>query len=77
MPNYTRTGLKLTGNGTYGVMNLNVKFKLSICRREIQQRYNCVQPSIKHGGGSAIIRGCFSASAVGDHENTETYHQIY
>lgn len=71
MPNYTRTGLKFTGNRTYGLMN-NLKSKLSICRSEIQQRYNCVQPSLKHGGGSVIIRGCFLASAVGDHANTET-----
>ena len=53
-------------------------------RRSVGTRFDpkYQMPTVKHGGGSATVWGCFSASAVGplvridEHMNTNIYKEI-
>lgn len=77
LSNYTRTGFKISNNSSYAEMNLNVKYCQYI------QRYSsvCLQPFVKHGGGSVTVWHWISDSDSGDLVkidkliNAEMYHQ--
>ena len=53
-------------------------------RRKVKERYNskCIAPTVKHGGGSVIVWGCFSYDGVGELVKIdgimkkEDYHRI-
>lgn len=49
MPHYTRSGLKISGNRSYGFMNPHLKFLALIINSK------CLKLSIKHGGGSVMM----------------------
>ena len=83
-----KTGQKISGKMSFGVMNPNFEIfgshRRQYVRRRPGERYNseCLQPSIKHGGGSVMVLGCVSASSAGDIVkidgimNAEKYRQL-
>ena len=61
----------MTGKKFYVEMSPNLYYLEVIrvfVRRKIGERTlkDCLVPSVKHGGGSAMIRGCFGGCKVGD-----------
>lgn len=58
--------------------------KRRVCRLEGERLSDqCIAPSVKHGGGSVIVWGCFGNGQTGDLKkidgilNKEGYHQIF
>lgn len=47
-------------------MNQNLKFSVRsvVCKQEGVSK-QCIVPTVKHGGGNVMVRGCSSAAAVG------------
>jgi len=70
MPNDTRTGVKSSGKRSGEVINKNltvvVKIVINILRlgQKISTNNECLQPCLKHDGGSGMIWGCISAHGV-------------
>ena len=82
------TGVQTNGSRCSGLMSQKLKYLAveegSLFAERAGERYNneCLQATVKHGGGSLQVWGCISANGVGDLVringilNAEKYRQI-